>query len=248
MGSKRRVVDISVDELVSVLKRSSLPTLVTEGGDDVVVLREAEFFFSSIGLGLLPAGGREKLLKIYDRRQEFVGIPVAFVTDQDLWVLTGVPNEYVADVLVFTWGYSIENDLYQDGNFERLLSKKERRNFFDELNIFVRWYALAVHRYLSGKPERIRTHPNYVLDDNNFSSKEAVLENGEFYPEELFEKIMGNYQMYVRGKSLLPLLMRHLSYSGRSARHNHMSLLELAASDRGKLLQSIYDKLSAVFL
>ncbi|WP_031250420.1 hypothetical protein [Mesorhizobium sp. LNHC221B00] len=224
-----------------------MPTLITEGGDDVVVFRDAELEFAALGLAVLPVGGREKLLAIFDRKSEFEGLSVAFVSDRDLWVFSSIPDNYVQESLIFTCGYSIENDLYSDGNLEKLLSKEEKAAFDKELELFVRWYALAVSRSLAGIAGRIRTHPNHILDDENELRGKLTLAGDEVYPEDLYQMVLGNYVKYVRGKSLLPLLMRHLSYAARPVRHNHRSLLEVASVGRGSLLQSIYDRLAQFF-
>ena len=36
---------------------------------------------------------------------------VIFVADQDMWFFTGIPEKY-RDTIIFTRGYSLENDLY----------------------------------------------------------------------------------------------------------------------------------------
>ena len=70
-----------------------------------------------------PVGGRETLLAVYKRRNEFAHLPVAFVADRDLWLFSGIPPDYPD--IIWTEGYSIENDLYADANLENLLDADE---------------------------------------------------------------------------------------------------------------------------
>lgn len=247
MGSKQSPVDITIDELVATLKRSSLPTVITEGGDDIVVFRQVEDEFADVGVSVLAVGGRDKLLRLYDRRGEYGNLEVAFIADRDVWVMADVADQYKDDRLLFTWGYSIENDLYHDGKLEKLLTADEKSSFKAELLEFVRWYALALNRLLGGGEERIRIHPNHLLDTPGRLAAELTLKAGETYPDELLSNIHQNYIRCVRGKSLLSLLMRQLSYPGRSVRHNHRSIMELVAANRGELLSSMYDRLAAIF-
>lgn len=248
MGSGQSKVDITVDEMIATLKRSSLPTLVTEGGDDVIVFRGAEVDFSSVGLSILPVGGRDKLLQIFCRRDELEHITIAFIADRDVWVYDKVPPEFVSENLVLTDGYSVENDLYRDGNLENLLTNDEVGRFRAELSAFIKWYALAVARVLDGRGGKIRVHPNHLLDNNERLKDELKLQEGEAYPDDLKSKIDSDYKKYLRGKSLMPLIMRQLSYPGRSVRHNHRSIMEIVACNRGLLIGAIYDQLKAIFL
>ena len=41
-------VDYSVDELVSLLKKTNLPTIVVEGSDDIIIFRHLEDRLSKI--------------------------------------------------------------------------------------------------------------------------------------------------------------------------------------------------------
>jgi hypothetical protein len=199
VGSGQSKIDITVDEIIATLKRSSLPTLVTEGGDDVIVFRGAEVDFASIGLSILPVGGRDKLLQIFCRRSELEHINIAFVADRDVWVYNEVPQEFVSEKLVLTDGYSVENDLYRDGNLENLLTNDEAGRFRAELAAFIKWYALAVARVLDGRGGKIRIHPNHLLDSNERLSSESELQEGEAYPDELKAKIENDYKRYLRG-------------------------------------------------
>jgi hypothetical protein len=64
-------VTISIDELVATLKRSNLPTILVEGDDDVMVYRQFEKQFGARKVSILPCGGRNTLLKVFERKHEF---------------------------------------------------------------------------------------------------------------------------------------------------------------------------------
>src|SRR4051794_1832260 len=99
---------LTTDEIVAALKRSNLPTIICEGDNDVVVFREIEYLLKSRRVDFVPSGGRPALLEIFRRRHEFPLLPVMFVADKDMWIFDSIPTEYCD--IVFTNGYSIEND------------------------------------------------------------------------------------------------------------------------------------------
>ena len=99
----------TVDELVAMLGHAELPTVIVEGKDDMRIYRWVEGRVGSQNANVLPAGGRENLLSVYQRRNEFTHLPVAFVADRDLWLFSGIPEIY--HDIIWTLGYSIENDL-----------------------------------------------------------------------------------------------------------------------------------------
>lgn len=231
----------SVEELVSTIKRSSLPTVVIEGSDDVVVFRGLEEVYYDCGLSILPAGGRNNVLQLFSRRNEFLEKLVVFLVDKDEWVLNEIPAEYVNERLICTDGYSIENDIYVDGGLERLMSPDERVRFREELEVFLRWYALAINRALQPPGgEEYKCHPNVILDDALERERRMILDNGENFPEDLHARISEGYSKILRGKSLMALLTRQLSYKGRPVRHNHLQLMETISCQRGPLINRIY--------
>ena len=114
---------MTVEHLVGVLRRARKPNIVVEGDDDVIIYRELAKRIGILEVVLLPSGGREKLLQVYERRSEFSHVPVAFVADQDMWIFSGIEPSY--NDIIWTHGYSIENDLYSDAGLERLLNESE---------------------------------------------------------------------------------------------------------------------------
>src|SRR5450830_1085410 len=94
---------LSLEEIISVLNKTSLPTVVIEGIDDVVVYRKLEEIFSDVGISVMGVGGRVNLLSIFDRLDEIKSKDfIAFVADRDLWAISDLPKKYVSDRLIFT--------------------------------------------------------------------------------------------------------------------------------------------------
>jgi hypothetical protein len=73
------------------------------------------------------------------------------------------------------------------------------------------------------------------------------LEAGERFPDDLCAAIRADYKNKLRGKTLIGLLMRHLSYKGRSVRHNPGALFEMAAVNPGPLLTRLFEQIGAFF-
>lgn len=229
------------------IERTSLPTIVVEGNDDMIVYRTFEEKLCSIGVSVLPVGGREKVLEVYLRRSELPSAsrPI-FIADRDTWVISGIPAEYRDGCLVFTRGYSIENDVYIDGALRKLLRATECARYAAELVDFIEWYALAVNRHLGDRTQPIALHPDHVLNPAE-RPKLLALNPGETYPTELRDTIANDYQYLLRGKSLLAILVRNTNYKGREPRHTHNALLEAVAVRPGVLLNQLYERVEQFF-
>lgn len=240
--NKNRNIDISVDEIISLLKRTSLPTIIVEGCDDMIVYRALEERLAHLGISMLPVGGRGKVLDVFKRTGEVpTSVSIAFIADQDIWVNVGIPPEYVDNRIVFTAGYSIENDVFLDGELWRLLKGPEIDTFESELNNFLEWYALALNRHLQNESEPISLHPDHVLNATQRPSLLA-LRDAEQYPMALKEQLISEYGRLVRGKSLIALLVRNTNYKGRNPRHTDKALLESVAIRPGPLLEQLAER------
>ncbi len=219
-------LNLTVDEIVETLKRSSLTTVLVEGKDDVIVYRWLEDEIGITIANFLPCNGRDKLLQVYERRNEFIDSSVVFVADRDTYVYVNPPEEY--DDIIWTNGYSIENDLYYGRNIESLLSKTEKDTFLKSLNNFIEYYAFEVQNLLDDNEFCLRNHPQKVLCDIQHEVKEEFLQTINFSKadEDLEKNIRTNYDVLIRGKSLFALLTRILSNKAREIKHNKLSLLE----------------------
>lgn len=248
MGSPHSKVILTVDEILATLSHSSLPTVIVEGKNDLIVFRRLEKEFTSVGLSVFPAGGRNNVLGLFDNKSRLPNkIKFAFIADLDSWVITGVPMKYKSDQLLLTTGYSIENDIFVDGKLQEFLSENEVAKFSQELAVFIDWYALAFSRFLSDPTQSFDLHPNHILDNATTRAELMALNEGEIYPQILHAQLIQNYAGQLRGKSLFALIMRQLSYKGRAVRHQDKSLMEMTAVSRGRLLGMFYSRIENIF-
>lgn len=237
--------DMTVNEILGTLKRTLLPTMIVEGSDDMIVYRRFEDALAHLGVSVLPVGGRLKVLEVFSRRHEIpTSVKTIFIADKDTWVNTGVPPEFQDPTLIFTDGYSIENDVYRDGEFWKLLEEQERLRYEAEIDSFIEWYALALDRHLRDPSNPIANHPDHVL---NPAQRPVLLalQPAEAYPTALRQAILSDHRRLLRGKSLLSLLLRHTSRKGRAVRHNDSALFETVAARPGALITSIRQQVEA---
>ena len=120
----------------------------------------------------------------------------------------------------------------------------ERGRFQEELDRVLDWFALAAWRFQQGEGVLLKIHPNVILDDNDKYEEYTELKDGEQYPVEFRALLADNYMSLLRGKSLLPLLMRQLSYRGRSVRHHHLNLLAMTAINPGNNLRRMFSEIA----
>ena len=219
---------MTVNRLVETLIRSHTPKIVVEGDDDIVIYRELVRRIGIIDIGLHAAGGREKLLRVYERRNEFAHVPVAFIADQDMWLFSEIPNRYKG--IIWTKGYSIENDLYAGAELERLMDASERLEHRKVLDAIVEWFAFEVEEFLAGRAPKVDIHCNQIVPqkqtqiDDEFRKSRGMRKPNP----ELHRQIREAYQLQLRGKLLFQLLVRFLSESNRATKHSRRGLHEIA--------------------
>ena len=247
MGRRTSHTQLSVDEIVSLLKKTTLPTIIVEGSDDMIVYRRLESLYAHLGISVFPVGGRGNVLSLFLRRNEVPhSVKTFYIADRDTWVHTGIPSEYCDPRIHFTDGYSIENDVYADGQHEKLLHGSECINYAKDIADFVEWYALALTRHLNDPSIPIAVHPKRVLDSSQRAQLLALAPN-EIYPTQLRDQILENYQRFLRGKSLFDILLMHTNRRGREPHHSIPALLEIVASNPGALVSQIFDRVQQFF-
>lgn len=227
---------ISPTEIIATIRRSAFPALITEGDGDVIVLRRLEEEFYEHGLTLIPAGCKDAVLEVFDRRSELPpDAKVMFIVDRDCWVLGDVPSQYRSVNLFLTDGYSIENDMFLDGEFIRLLTTQERQRLCKELEVVCEWFALAASRFLAGEPESLSIHPNHILDNEKERARLLTPRPGEDRPDELYKRIFAEYGKLLRGTTLFHLLLRNC----REHKYSYNALLNMGAARRGPLFTKV---------
>lgn len=217
----------SEDEIVDILRDTSLPTILVEGRDDLSVYnRYLESKINIEDVDVLPCQGRPTLLNIFQRREEFKNAQVVFVADKDMWFFFDTPKEYESQI-VFTDGYSLENDIYVEQSFKRLLDKddvKKFENLIKELSI---WFAFEVSRYKETSYSKCDVNINQICPNDtlcpNFKQKINFVDP----PHELVDRIHREYARALRGKNLFQALLRFLNRRESNCRESNYSRANL---------------------
>ena len=216
--------DLTIDEIIAALRHSSIPSIIVEGKDDLVIYRWILHDAGVSDAQLFPCTGRNNLLKVFSRRSEFENTPTMFIADKDIYVYNGVPSEYSG--VLFTEGYSIENDLYFGRNIENLLSKGESKDYEKARKSFVRYYGCQFEKFKAGSNYNFSQSP-YVILDSNYELIVDKVENTFIEPtKKICDYFLDNYDLVVRGHSIFSLLQLFLSKSGRDVGHSTKSLYE----------------------
>ena len=239
---------LSEDEIVDLLRETSLPTILVEGKDELsVYTRYLESKIDIEDVDVLPCQGRVTLLNVFDRREEFKHKKVVFVADRDMWFFVGIPQEKkYEEHIVFTDGYSLENDLYIESQFSQLLGKKEIIDFYKLIKELSIWFAFEVNRYMETRSSQCnfdlyKICPNNVLD-SEFKQKINFVDP----PQELVDKIYGDYTRALRGKNLFQALLKFLA----TPKHSNLgreNLLELGARFKNPRIELLVSKIVQKF-
>ena len=243
----------TVDELVFTLRRSKLPTIVVEGKEDMQIFRWIEDVLEIHEADILGVGGRLNLLAVYDRRNDFAHLPVAFVADRDKELFTQLPEGY--EDIIWTQGYSIENDLYAgaEPSLESLMDPHETNEHKKVLDTVVEWFAFEVDEFLAGREYKFDRHCNEVILPGQTEMDVGFCQRRGFRPPNvtIYQQIRDAYQLQLRGKQLFQVLVRFLSASHRSAKYSYHGLYEIAFKMTpfhplmNRLIQEIEQKIAA---
>ena len=84
-----------VPEIISMLKRTRVPTIVVEGRDDIVVWNEVENILYDKRISIVQTWGRNNLIKVFDGMLGCTtNVPILYIADQDDWSFLGIPRKY----------------------------------------------------------------------------------------------------------------------------------------------------------
>ncbi|GIP58468.1 DUF4435 domain-containing protein [Paenibacillus woosongensis] len=219
----------TADEIVSLLKRSSLPSIIVEGDDDVLIYRYIEEKIGSFNASILPCGGRKALLSVFARRGEFNNLKTVFLADQDMWMFTTIPKEFTS--IVWTTGYSIENDLYASSLavFDQILTQQEKKEMIRLIRMISKWFAFEVELYRNDKEINIDCHVSELLSKDKKALSETFLSKRNFTEpsKETLAEVLENYDLKIRGKILFDLLLYFLNAPKRKSKYSRDNLIEL---------------------
>lgn len=222
--------------------------VVVEGVDDIVVYRNLITLYKAKGIKVLAAGGRTKVLEVFD---ELKGTPhldkAIFIVDQDSWIFSGIPTEYQHERIICTSGYSIENDVYLDKQIEIIMQATGVYSSFQtDLHIYLNWFSLAITRFCTNgndNSEMLNLHPEAFFKCSNTTQKYCTLNSGEVFPQQTYNDLLINYGLKFRGKCLLPLAIRALGKRPHQPKYNSNTIMEeTAITGRGIHLNRIFTK------
>jgi len=231
-------VRLTVDEIVSYLKRTSLPTVVVEGTDDKSIYRYIESKLDSIEVDVFNCGGRASLLEIYERRSELQQADIAFLADKDMWHFTEIPDKYKQG-MAFSSGYSIENDIYNKDVFESLLEQNELEEFSKLVLELSRWFAFEVTRFKRDGFSLCDVHINQITKGSALNQEYLNKINYVEPDANVFEGIFNSYHSSLRGKNLFQAILRFLSSSKRKSKYSRQNLIELGCKLNAEFIEKI---------
>lgn len=198
--------------------RHSTTIVFVEGVDDVTIYREItrKHDIDTHRFSFEQRGGRNNLFRDFEHLSSKPELfpKVVFFADKDTFVFNSIPEEY--RLINFTEGYSIENDLFQDG-MEHLmsdLSHPEKQRFESLIHHISEWFAFEIQQ-LEATPT-----PNTKIDFSGLNEgmikphspklELSFLESRRFQEvdKQFSERIKHNYVKLLRGKILFELLLR----------------------------------------
>lgn len=216
--------DPTIENLVIALRLSNKPNIIVEGRDDEIIYGTLVERLGRFDVDFFSAGSKDTLLYLYEELSEYEKVgdfrhgPVAFIADRDMWLFRGIPNQY--DDIIWTEGYSIENDLYSYAKLrDRIGNKTEYDHTLDAISM---WFAYKVEEYLEKNPlektfESIRDeehvdvahHLNRIIPPD----KATLSPDLEFLPSDhkRVREVGKAYHLQLRGKLLFELLVRFLN-------------------------------------
>jgi hypothetical protein len=238
---------LTEDEIVAYLQRTTLPTVLVEGHDDSVVYRHVEERLGDLEVDVMTCNSRTMLLKIFERNEEFRGAPVIFVADKDMWYFTGVPAKYRAGI-IFTTGYSIENDIYVRELFEGLLSNQEKQSFVASIIALSSWFAFEVAKFERTGACECDVHVGRLLEGEELNG--VYLEKIGFVAPDgaTVTRIVDNYREALRGKTLFQALLRLLSATSRASKYSRENLVEMGARVGNAAIDKIHAEVRTALL
>ncbi len=207
----------TIDEIMDELRNSILdtPIVIVEGRDDVQVYREialrhlsaSQIAFDFAGIvkegGQREGGGRNNLLTLFKRvktESPKLKRKILFFADQDFEVFTGIPPKW--EGFHFTNGYTMENDLFADGQAQRFLHADEQPVWQKMIDELCNWFAGQVYLSQRGRAAEMKID----LTMRNPDHRDLVAMADDCPDLDLLAQIKADFVRLTRGKHLFELL------------------------------------------
>ncbi len=199
---------LTAEIIIETLKRSNLNTVLIEGVDDVDIYRTLEDYLELDDISFFECQGRSNLLKVFERRSE-LNDNVLFLCDSDLWIIFGKPTEYNDKQLISTEGYSIENDIYNDGEqiLEKLIKSNEIIKRDEVIKSICEWYAHEISLVAQNNAHDCKFADVTILNTTVMKKYATIFEsnfldsrNYVAAEDSLFNEIHNDFKTKLRGK------------------------------------------------
>jgi|GEM_PF-3632506 len=221
----------TAEEHISYLKHNSCakPLLFTEGKGDIKFFTNLTADFS-IDIDIDKCNGRIELLKLFSLRGE-TKRKLLFFADKDSYVFDKVPTEL--NGVLFTDGYSLENDIINDSiEFIKKRLKQYYAYFEEALLELVNWFASAIDSHT-----KINEKAPQLLDENVKVKPE--FKNIKCANKKLVNDIKTNCIKYFQGHCLLSVLSFVWNYAHNKnqdlvTKFTNEQLFELLSSESKK--------------
>ena len=241
----------NVNEIVTMLKRTNIPTVLIEGVCDVKVLRfiEERAAYSVKGIDFIPCGGKEILFNVYKRKNEFPFKKVVFLADRDMNLFQD-RTKHLKEI-IWTKGYCIENDIFAGSNLlNKFLNKKERSEFETTIKEICRWFTFEVEKYLRGEKFNVEYSIYEICSEHSSKLCSKFLVEIRFKePDgEFLNDIILNYKLKLRGKQIFQVLGRILTTKDKYSSFSKKNLIEIALRDNQKniYINNLIKKISRI--
>ena len=234
------------DELICAINHSSESYIIVEGPDDVMIYRWILEDIDCEGL-LEPREGCGSVKKLYRRKDEITNPKVIFICDKDTIVYTEtIPENY--SEMIYTEGYSIENDLYYGKALEKKLFKKQDIIIFSAvLDSFLRAYACELEKFRENRKCNFKIEPECILDKkNDYSLITNSLNEFKEPAKETIDYLKDNYDSLVRGHSLFSLVRIVLGRKDREIKYSIKQLYELCYSNKSDSIIKMQNNIKSI--
>jgi hypothetical protein len=236
--SNKQKNPIKIEEIIGELSKSTLKKhkyVFVEGVDDVKIYREiARKKDLSTLFTFEQQGGRTQLFKLNEvicTKPSLLNKTLLFA-DKDTFVFNSIPSEH--ENIHFTKGYSIENDLFEDGHSFLMseLSSEEKRRFERLIHNISEWFAFEIEQVLldNSKDSKIAISG---LNSDILAPKSEQLDlaflakrNYTKADETLCQQIKNDYKILLRGKILFELLLR-ISFDREDSSIHHKEVTSI---------------------
>ena len=204
---------MSAEEMVAYLKKTKLPTLIVEGTGDKALLRRVETELKELQVDILPIGGKDSLDAVYAQRAEYTEATIGFLRDLDCWVVNGVPVGY--EDVIFTSGYSIENDVIHSGVVATLAGTM-LNSLHIRVDLVANWFKHVVYAAHLGDDVDIARDVSSILQGDDYHPTALADLHKNPGGDDFFRRFEGDAWVWLRGKTLLRLIQDHLSKASPS--------------------------------